>query len=190
MNNLKNKRSAFTIIELVIVISILAMLMMLSYAPYIFYQNKLRVKIASKEIWQAIYDSKNLAIHWVDTWSWNLSIWLLFDNNNSEKNKLKIFSYPFSFTWSKVVVNENSDVKLYKTINLQKWVQIDNISWRNKVLFFYEAISWKLSIFSFNWSNKTKISDDKININISFKWSSKLKKSVEYETYNKIVDYK
>jgi prepilin-type N-terminal cleavage/methylation domain-containing protein len=63
MKNNKINKSAFTIIELVIVVSILAMLMMMSYAPYMFYQDKLRVKLASKDIGQVLYTYRNLAIH-------------------------------------------------------------------------------------------------------------------------------
>ena len=190
MKNFKNKKSGFTLIELVIVVAILAMLMTMSYAPYMYYQDKLRVKMASKDIGQVLYNYRNLSIHWVDTWSWNLSVWILFDKSDSEKEHIKILTYPYSFSGSQITVTPGSDIKLYKTIKLQKKVWIDDISWKDKVLFFFQAITGEPKIYSIEWAWKTEITDEKIKINISLKGSNTLKKTVEYAKTNKIVDYK
>ena len=44
-------KKAFTLIELIVSISILVIVMMFSYAPYNLYQNRAKVKLATKPLW-------------------------------------------------------------------------------------------------------------------------------------------
>jgi prepilin-type N-terminal cleavage/methylation domain-containing protein len=56
-------KKAFTLIELIITITIVAILTMLSYAPYNYYQNKSKLKITTREISQLLYESRNIAVN-------------------------------------------------------------------------------------------------------------------------------
>jgi hypothetical protein len=65
----------------------------------------------------------------------------LFDNSELEKNNIKILTYPYSFSGSQIKTTLSNDIKLYKTIDLQKKVWIDDIQAKDKVLFFFKAIT-------------------------------------------------
>jgi|GEM_PF-1063142 len=55
------KTAAFTLIELMIVITIIAILALSSYAPYDYYSRISRVRVSRDIISQAVADAKNLA---------------------------------------------------------------------------------------------------------------------------------
>jgi prepilin-type N-terminal cleavage/methylation domain-containing protein len=59
---MKEKKSGFTLIELLVSITILFILMMMSYVPYSYYQKKAKLRLASREISQSFYEAKNMAI--------------------------------------------------------------------------------------------------------------------------------
>ena len=63
------KCSAFTLIELMVVITIMSIVMFASYLPYAHHQKKTLLKQASREISQSLSDARNLAIHGLDTGS-------------------------------------------------------------------------------------------------------------------------
>jgi prepilin-type N-terminal cleavage/methylation domain-containing protein len=58
-----NTKKAFTLIELMIAITIIVILTMASYAPYTYYQNKAKLKVTSREISQLLYEARNMAIN-------------------------------------------------------------------------------------------------------------------------------
>jgi prepilin-type N-terminal cleavage/methylation domain-containing protein len=59
-------KKAFTLIEFMIAITIISILMVMTYAPYNYYSNKAKVRVTAKEISQSLYESRNLAIHGLD----------------------------------------------------------------------------------------------------------------------------
>lgn len=69
------KNKAFTLIELLVSISIFFILVLITYVPYNFYMNKVKVKNTIKEISQSLYEARNMAINWISENS-NKSIWL------------------------------------------------------------------------------------------------------------------
>ena len=185
---MKIKNKWFTLIELIIVISIIWTMMVMVYAPYNIFQKKAEVKIASKSIAKTISESRNMAIHWASSSSWNLSIWVYFDSSN--KNIIKIFNYPYSYwTWSQIVVNDSS--LLINEIDIWQNLQIDKIENKTKVLFLFEAISWKWYYFDFEGTRQNLvITNNKINIEFSYKGATNnLKKNLEYYINTHISDY-
>lgn len=184
--NIRNKW--FTMIELIIVISIIWIMITMAYAPYSIFQRKAEVRIASKNIAKTINESRNMAIHWTSSGSWNLSIWVYFDDSN--KNIIKILAYPYNYgTWSKIVVN---DPKLIlNEIDIWQNIWLGKIWGKTKTLFLFEAISWKWYYFDFEWAKQDLvISDNKINIDFSYKWATNdLKKTLKYYTETYISDY-
>jgi prepilin-type N-terminal cleavage/methylation domain-containing protein len=59
---IKNNK-AFTLIEFMVAITIMAIMLLIVYAPYSYYSNKAKVKITSKEISQILFEARNMAIH-------------------------------------------------------------------------------------------------------------------------------
>jgi len=49
-------KKAFTLIELMIAITIVVILTMATYAPYNYYQNKAKLKVTTREISQILYE--------------------------------------------------------------------------------------------------------------------------------------
>ncbi len=186
------KLKGFTLIELLISITIMFILLWLVYIPYSHYQNKLLLKQWVRELSQSVLEIKNLAINWVNSSSWNLSVWLYINTEDTNWEYIKYFSYPFSFTWSQIDKIETTDIKLIKTKTLPYGVKIEDINWEKEFLFFFTAISgeWKYIYWDNSW-NKQSFTGSLININLSFKNSSSqsLQKSINYYTKSSIIDY-
>jgi prepilin-type N-terminal cleavage/methylation domain-containing protein len=53
----------FTLIELMITITIIVVLTMMTYAPYNYYQNKAKLKITLRQVSQLLYESRNMAVN-------------------------------------------------------------------------------------------------------------------------------
>lgn len=186
-----NKKIAFTLIELVIVITLFFILVSASYIPYSYYINKAKVRNTIKEISQSLYEARNMAINWTSSGS-NISVWIYMDAENNS-NKLQFFSYPHYYTWAQIVNNLWTDIKLIKTYDLQPGINITNINWENNWLFFFESISWSWAYYYFD-SNGTRnnIVNKEIKINLSYKWAaiwSPLAWELIYYTNTNIVDY-
>lgn len=191
---LKITKKAFSLIELLVAMTIFFIIVMMTYAPYNYYQNKQKLRQATKEISQSLYDARNMAINWYSsTWS-NLSIWLFFDNSDSEKNKLTFFSFPYSILDNQIIPSESAslNIKIIKEILLPQGIQIDKIWSNDKFMFYFSSIDWVWKYFSYDDSlNKTIYSSQTVDIDISYKWSSSvnLNKTLKYLTPNNIVDY-
>lgn len=191
---MKIKNKWFTLIELMVVITIIWIIMTMVYAPYHYYTKKLRLRLVAKEISKTLSESRNLAIHWIsETWSWNLSIWVYFDSSSWNNDEIKVFWYPYSYwTWSRIVINDPS--LLIKEIKLQKNIIINKIEEKNKAMFFFEAISWKWYYFDFE-NSKQDLNDidnnSELNIDFSYENAStdSLKKTLIYYTKTYISDY-
>lgn len=183
-------KKGFTLIELMIAITIIVILTMSSYAPYNYYQNKAQLKITTREISQVLYESRNMAMNWAISNSWNVSIWVYFDS--LWKNEIKIFSYPHDIdNWKITYIIWKDGTELIKTLKLRKWIQIDSIEKLSNILFVFDAITWELNYYNWvNWRRNTII-DDEISINFSYKGSSSknLRRSIDYFTNTYIIDY-
>lgn len=185
---IKNNKDWFTFIELVVVITIVSILMLMSYAPYSFYNKKAQLKISAKQVSKILYETRNLAIHWLSSWTWNVSVWVYFDSSDINKNSMKIFTYPIDYTSSQIIIDSwNPDIKILRELNLQKYVEIDSIWWQSNWLFFFEAITWKWE-FSYFDTSKHIFSLKEIPIKISYADNNLLKKEIIYVTETNIVD--
>jgi len=181
----------FTLIELMIAIVIMVILTMTAYAPYNYYQNKAKLKVTAREISQLLYESRNMAVNWSVSWSWNLSIWVYFDNSELENNKIKVLSYPYDIDNINFTYIESEEAKLIKTLTLKKWIQIDDLDWKNNLLFVFDAISWDIKYYTWTGLTRNTLVEDEIPISFSYKWSSSpnLSKTINYFSKTNIIDY-
>ena len=185
---MKSKK-AFTLIELMIALTIVAIVTMASYAPYNYYKNKAKLKNTASKITQLLYDSRNMAINGMVGIDWNVSVWVYFDS--SDNNKVHIYSYPHDISQVDISNLEIGDIKNIKTIYLDNGVQIDWIEWNDNLLFFFDSISWDVKYYKWNWWVRSLITDNEVVINFSYKWSTSpnLNKSISYFTSTNIIDY-
>jgi len=181
----------FTLIELMVSITIVVILTIISYAPYNYYQNKSRLKITSREISQLLSESRNMAVNWAIGNDKNISIWVYFDTNSTSNNVIKVFSYPYNIDKLLISNTEIWDVKLLKTLVLSKWVILDNIEGKSNFLIMFDSITWNINYYSWTWSTRNSIIEDIVSINFSFKWSNSpnLNKTIKYYTNTNIIDY-
>jgi len=193
---MKKQKKAFTMIELLVVITIIAIVSIFTYTPYIYYKNKASLNVSTKTLAQSLYLARSMAINWVSTWTWtenkNMDIWLFLE---AWKNKNKIILY--WYTWS------------LNTSNIENWKELKKIFLENNVwinwirkkeewtfsswaLFYFSAIRWVPSIYleDNSWNLKTA-SGSEFVVNISYKWTSldTLKKDVSYNKETFVIDY-
>lgn len=185
-------KKAFTLIELMIVITIMVFIMMLTYAPYNYYQQKAKLKIASREISQSIYEGRNLAISGMETKSGatfsNNSIWVFLDNTEWKNHQIYFYAYPYT-TKTGSLNKPGSSTKLLKTKKLQDWILINGTG---SILFFYEAINWNATVIDFDESWGSDFLTEDVDINFSFRDTNleALKKVINYNLKTNTVNYK
>lgn len=184
-------RKAFTLIELMISITIVVILTMATYAPYNYYQNKAKLKVTTREISQLLSEGRNMAMNWSVWEFWNSTIGVYFDSTELEKNTIKLFSYPHDINEIDISNIEEGDIRLSKILKLQWGVEIDSISWKENMLFLFDAITWDIRYYTWNWIRKEKIDEDVVKIDFSYKnvTSENLKRRISYFTSTNIIDY-
>jgi len=166
---MKNNNKWFTLIELMVVISIMAILLTLWFTQFAHYKTKQLVRNSSKILTQTLVDSRNKAIYWISSSTWNLDIWVLLEKNTEN---IKIFWFPINDNiWNYL----NPDNKyLLEKIPFEKNVEFSSSWW----LILYKAITW-----SWIYKNFT-ITDNKIEMNVWLKWATSwfFSKKIKYYT--------
>lgn len=170
---------AFTLIELVVVITIIGIISVSTYIPYSHHQKKVLLKQWAREISQSLRDARSLAINGYNTWSGNVNIGLFFA---SGATNIQYFKYGFEDI---LTLGDIPSSTPYREKFLPKGIQIDSVDGASQdTLFTYTAISWTWAIngISGTWA---------INIQISYKWStdSVLQKTITYFRESYISDY-
>lgn len=208
---MKNQRKkAFTLVELMIVIIIIWLMALLSYAPYNLYQKKAQLRVASREVSQAFYESKNMAVsgvEWIKNWTptekENKIVILHLNSATWQDHKIDYYLDEFNKyqenNWEfKSPLNlDLSWLKKEKTKDLQKWILIKDLKiWSStykEIAIIYAAASWNIKIL---WkdSSSTNFSEiiwDKLEVIISYgdTDSDFLKKTLTYYLKTNIVDY-
>lgn len=190
------QNKAFTLMELLIVITILAFLMIVAYTPYSLHQKKAKLKIASREISQNFYTAKSMAVSWKKEIraddpeeTENKSIGLFLSTQTERNDRIFFYSFPYAI--------EENDIQLsvweiFKNFTLQDWIKINYLSWYDNLLFYFSAITWELTIYTFrnNWT-KEAISENKIEIISSYRNASSpvLQRKITYYKNTNIIDY-
>lgn len=181
--SLSHTQKWFTLLELIVVMTILAIISLATYLPYAHHQKKVILQQWVKEVVQSLTEARNLAINGVDTGAWNLNFGLYFEANTSE-----ILYYAIEFEQD---FNINAlPSEPYKIKKLPLWVQVNDITGSDEeTLISFKAISGELDILS---SNATyTIQNNIIALDVSYGWSTSpvLQKGIEYYTQSYISDY-
>jgi len=172
----KESISAFTLIELIVVITIVGMISLATYMPYAHHQQKTLVKQAAKEFSQTLSESRNFAIHGLDTWSGNVYVWVHLVPGATS------LDYYTSALGLDILTLPSEP---YKVKKLPRWVEImsingDDISPR---LLNFSPITWSGEIIG--------IPDDTLEVVLRYKKSDSpaLQKKVIYYRKSFISDY-
>jgi len=169
--------SAFTLIEIMVVITIVGIISLATFLPYAHHQKKILIKQAAREIAQSISEARNFAINGLNTWSWNTHVGLLFWSGTTS---ISYYTSSWELNSSNILWAE-----VHKTKILPEWVQIDLVeSLGDARVINFEPITWNISI-------DPTLSDDALSLQISYKWAttSVLQKEIEYYVDSYISDY-
>lgn len=163
-----------------------------TFMNFAYSQNKMNLKLTAKDISQALYNARNMAINWLDSSSWNVSVWVYFDNSDENKSKISFFSYPFDLDVSSTDFINTDKKKLIKEIKFYKSIELNNVAQKDRFVFLFNAISWSWQYY-YRDSNPIKKSYtwEDIDIKISFKWATtpNLTKDIKYIIGTNIIDY-
>lgn len=192
LNSILWDKRAFTLIELIITITIIVLIWGATFMNFAYSQNKMNLKLTAKDVSQALYNARNMAINWLDSNSWNVSVWVYFDNSNDNKNKITFFSYPFNLDINSTDLLNTDARRLIKEISFSNSIELNWVEDKDKFLFLFQAISG--SWYYYYWdSTSTKIpyTWEDIDIMISFKGaeSTNLSKNIKYIIWTNIIDY-
>lgn len=186
----KNTTNWFTLLEMLIAVTIFLIITVSTFSTYIHYQEKSTLHDWIKEVSQSLYEARNYAINWLNDNSNNKSIWLYFDKNF---NKIDYYSYDYTLSWSEIKLDTLVPwVSLFKTKTLNSNFYIENILGENNAMFLFNSISWKWEYFYFDeFDNRVPFLQNKVDIDVSYKHStsSLLNKTISYFTNTYITDY-
>lgn len=165
----------FTLIELLIVMTIAFVLMTLTFANYNYFQNVAKVKLGAKEISQSISEARNMAIAWWQKDWVNQKIGVYFAS------------------WSSVIEYHNF---WFNSWSIKSWIsQFKEKKLPDGVIIQNEAFIVFSSIFGTGWIYDPNIGsllpDGEKEITISFKNSDSenLKKIIQYFSSTNTIDY-
>ncbi len=189
---MKKDLNWFTLIEFLVVITIIWLITLMTYIPYSHYQNKAKLKIATREISQSFYNAKNMARSWLKNNSSNVSIWFYITKNGSQNNILTFFSYPHNIDEINISNQASWNIEIIKETELQDGVSITYLDDYENLLFYYDSISGDSKIYTFIWWNKEVVKDDILDIKLSYKnaQTKSLTSEVRFITGTNIIDYK
>lgn len=176
---------AFTLLELMITITLFLMVSITIYVPYHFYQQKSHLKIATKQVEQFIQTARNSAVYGTASGS-NLSFGLYLESGS--QGGVFLFTYPFTQETETL----SRDTSIARQLQLEPWVYVESIANYSNMLLFFEAISWKAQLLY--WDNagiKNEYTSNTLDIDLSYKWSDSqaLQKTIRYYVDTHITDY-
>lgn len=178
----------FTLIELMVVVTIFFILSLAAYIPYAFHQKRTLLQQSVRESSQSLYEAKNLAINGLDTGIGNNHIVLSF-SKNSPIIEYRIIPAAVTFP---LTLTQIETYPIYKTKNLPRWVffegikDISNTTVFDEGAFIFAAISWSGFILPSALDSATQVS-----LIFSYQHSSDtvLQRQIQFYPSSHISDY-
>ncbi len=166
----------FTLIEVLVVITIIGILTVWVFVPYNFYSNIAKVRVSKEIINQTINEARSNAF-WLQTRSnkKNVNIWLVFEK---WKKEIKMLTYPFNYSWS-IVWEATWDIELLRLIKLEDQVELSKIDPDQIIIAYFEAPNWDLFFYK-SWS-KSPLDLTWVVMTVWYRWTTSwiLSKEVE-----------
>ena len=174
-------RKWFTLIELMVVVTIVSIISLATYIPYSHHQKKILLRQASREISQSLSDVRNLALNGLDIGEGNVNIGLYI-----EENATQLVYYAST---GSLDIGSLSSEDIYKTKKLPQGIQVDKVAWYSQgSLFYFTAVFASGSLMQKDAANFT---GNSIDIQISYKGADSpiLQKNITYYAQSNISDY-
>lgn len=182
-------RQGFTLLELMIAMTIVFLVSVSLYAPYGHYQNKAHLKLGSKQIEQFLTQARNSAVYGTASGS-NLSFGLYIAGD--PENRISLLSYPFDIADNNISRSDISDSIESQILFLEPGVVIESVGGNENMLLFFESVSGDLKLYGWDESwVRNPVLQDVVDIDISYKaaTSSHLQNTLTYYTKTNVTDY-
>ncbi len=142
MNTAYRTSSGFTLIELMIVMTIIGILFVGSYVPYDYYSRLSRIRISTEKIHQSMEDARILAQNGqlFPGTTKNADIWLLLEKGAHTLSMFAYLSGSHSFT-------EDDNAKIIKVILLEDSININTLP-VDRLLIEYSAPNATMEIYT------------------------------------------
>lgn len=134
--------SGFTLIELIVVITIIGILFAGSYVPYDYYSRLSKIRISTEKVHQAMEDARILSQNGqlFPGTTKNANIWLLLEKWSHTISMFTFLPGTHSFI-------ENTNAKIIKIISLEDGVNINTLP-KDRMLIEYKAPKWDMEIYT------------------------------------------
>lgn len=143
-------KKAFTMIEIMIVITIIAILSVGFYIPYNFYSNISRVKVSKEILTQTLNEGKS-SVAWVvtspymDAKNQNIAIFIKKWNNFID---MIWFDYDYSWSLSRHYWHYIKNIDLESNVEISKIKTLNSSTEFDETILYYKAPNWELTIYS------------------------------------------
>ena len=208
---MKFSKKWFTLIEMTIAFSIMALLVVSTYIPYSYIQLENKISISSQSVSSMISKAHSYAINgldnYVDVLGWekinkNVQTALYLEKTGTDWiSNIIIYSYEYD---TKVDSSDSSqpiikllpenilESKLIESKVFLDWIEDDNLIEYDNIVILFDAITWESSIY-------TKGSDDKLILvwgkyftlkvwRENWDWDIVLGKNIKFYTDTNVVD--
>ena len=163
-------KKGFTLIELIIVITIIGILSVWIIIPYNLYSNIAKVKISKETIDQFITEARNSSAWLISSIDKkNLNITLFFDKWT---NSIKLIGFPYDYIGP--IKESVTEAILIREIKLESHVYINDIidtsnNPLDHIIFYFRAPNWNLDFYKDD-SNTWALSKIIIGLDNSTTW--------------------
>lgn len=208
---MKFSKKWFTLIEMTIAISIMALLVVSTYIPYSYINLENKISISSKSVSSMISKAHNYARNgldnYVDVLGWervnkNVQTALYLEKNNLEGiSNIIIYSYEYdtkvdSADSSQPIIEllpENIlESKLIESNVFVDWIEDDTLREYDNMVILFDAISWESSIYTKGSDNKLILVWGKyFTLKVwreNWDWDIVLGKNIKFYTDTNVVD--
>ncbi|MCP4523384.1 MAG: prepilin-type N-terminal cleavage/methylation domain-containing protein [Candidatus Gracilibacteria bacterium] len=178
--------SGFTLIEILVVLSLIIILSLMVFAPYSYYLNKSKIRYTDNEISQVIYKAKNMALNGAKNIYGNISVAVYFDSGEGNNQSVLIKSYPYDIDSNQI----SGTGEIMTEVQLQPGIQIDSFQEKQKGIIFFRGVTGSGIVFAGD-ETLSEIIEDEIEIKYSYKGADKggLRGDLRYYPATQIVDY-
>ncbi len=172
---MKTTNAWFTLVELIVVLTIIFIMVTMTFANYNHYQNIAKVKFAAKEVSLSISESRNTAIAWYQKENINQKIWVYFASGSSI---IEYFSVDYN---SGIIFGTSSKMKEkrlpegVKIISDDAFIVFSSLFWTGIV---YDK---NLNVKSTTWAL--------VQLRYQNSDSELLHRTVQYHVWTNTIDY-
>ncbi len=216
---MKNLSKWFTLIELLITMTIIMLISTISFSNYIYRSQLDSIRYWSKQITQLLTLARNQSIYWYYwTTDWNTTNKNIAIYFEKDKNTVSYYSIDLKYKWitpenissktflwenennsitKELLINDNNKIQeilLWNEVKITKIFTWENKENQNNLLILFPSIKWDSSFYIYDSNLDKFIKKDISNIFLELKYKNStnpdLTKNIEYNNITNLINYK